>query len=172
MLTASSLVQKSAGSPVYGALTATMRRDGLSRPGIWPVWGPSSSNGIASENTLPWRTAATPRSTAAVSMRLSVPRWSSGPHRPALDTRAASRRRWSGSAIGPSSRRKLKRVLVHRGMDQLAGQVDGHGRRPIGAEDGGVDVHAVDDQDQPVGQGRGVAGPGPGGRVEQAVAGP
>ena len=39
------------------------------------------------------------QATAAVSTRLSVPRWSSGLHRPVLDTLAASWRRWSGSAM-------------------------------------------------------------------------
>src|SRR5918994_5544083 len=88
--TRSSLVVKSAGSPVKGALAMIIVRFGLMRPGITPVCGPSSSYGIDSEKLTPRRTAATPRRTASGVMKLSVPRWSSSPHRPQFETRFAS----------------------------------------------------------------------------------
>ena len=67
-----------------------MRRVGLIRPGMLPVCGPSSSNGIASEKETPRCTAAAPRRTASGVMKFNVPRWSSGPQRPQFETRAAS----------------------------------------------------------------------------------
>src|SRR5918994_3583329 len=73
---------------------------------------------MANENTLPERAAATPRSTAAVSTRLSVPRWSSSPHRPALETLAASCCRWWGRATSrPGGGRAHPRQ--HLGGEQL-----------------------------------------------------
>ena len=45
--------------------------------------------GEAQGEGVPSRTEATPRSRAAWSTRLRVPIWSSGPHRPQLETRAA-----------------------------------------------------------------------------------
>ena len=71
-----------------------------------------------------------PGSTAAASIRLSVPRSSSAPHRPALDTRAASSLRWSGSAMALLLDDGAERVLVRlaaRGAGQPAD------RRPEGA---------------------------------------
>jgi hypothetical protein len=84
------VVVKSVGSPVNGTLYINTVRFGLIRPGMLPVCGPSSSKGIAREKDTPRRTHAAPRRTAAGVMKLSVPRWSSGPHRPQFDTRRAS----------------------------------------------------------------------------------
>ena len=72
------------------SLTLTMVRVGLTRPSMKPSWMPSSADrGSPRANASPSRTDATPRRRAARSMRLSVPSWSSGPHRPQLETRAA-----------------------------------------------------------------------------------
>ena len=96
---ASSLVVKSLRSPVNAVLNISIARCGLMRPGMLPVCGPSASNGIASENETPRRTAAAPRRTASGVMKFSVPRWSSGPHRPQFETRPASSCRSFDSAM-------------------------------------------------------------------------
>ena len=63
---------------------------GFTRPSMKPIWMPSASDiGIPRWKASPSTTEATPRSRAASSMRLRVPSWSSGPHRPQLETRAA-----------------------------------------------------------------------------------
>src|SRR5438270_11285056 len=133
MDTASSLVAKSSGSPVKAMFTATIRWSGLSRPGITPVWGPSSLSGSANENVLPLRTHAAPRRTASPSMRLSVPRSSSSPHRPQLETRLASS--WKSSERLNVERRfahpgrAMHGILVEAGDDLTPEQLDRlHGR--------------------------------------------
>src|SRR5262245_12274657 len=97
-----------------------------------PVCGPSEFSGSASENVLPVRTQAAPRLTASASMRLSVPRSSSSPQRPQLETRLASS--WKSSErvnverCFPHARRAVHRVLVEAGNDLAAEQLDGlHG---------------------------------------------
>src|SRR5215207_10800694 len=100
--TRSSLVVKSLGSPVKGALAMIIVCFGLTRPGITPVWGPFSSYAIDSEKVTPRRAAATPRLTASGVMKLSVPRWSSWPHRPQFETRFASCFSSSGRGMVPS----------------------------------------------------------------------
>src|SRR5579864_1669323 len=136
METASSLVAKSFGSPVKAMLTATMRWSGLSRPGMTPVWGPSSLRGSASENVLPVRTHAAPRRTASASIRLSVPRSSSSPQRPQFETRLASARK-SSERLNAESRfahpcRAVHRVLVEAGDDLAAEELDGLHRILVG----------------------------------------
>src|SRR3954467_6076634 len=133
METASSLVAKSFGSPVKSMLTATMRWSGLSRPGMTPVWGPSSFSGRASEKVPPLRPHAAPRRTASASMRLRVPRSSSSPQRPQFETRLASS--WKSSerlnverGLAHTSR-AVHRILVEAGDDLAAEELDRlHGR--------------------------------------------
>src|SRR5437763_86505 len=108
--TRSSLVVKSLGSPLKGAFAMIIVCLGLMRPGITPVCGPLSSYGIDREKLTPRRTAATPRRTASGVMKLSVPRWSSSPHRPQFETRFASCFSSSGSGMLSSS--SLRRVLL------------------------------------------------------------
>ena len=91
MVTTSSDEAIHPGSGLSGSLTQTMVRVGLTRPSTNPTWMPSSADrGSPRAKAAPSRTAATPRSRAAPSMRLRVPIWSSGPHRPQLETRAAN----------------------------------------------------------------------------------
>src|SRR5262245_18945802 len=91
------------------------------RPGIAPVCGPSSSNGIARENVWPRRTVATPRNTASDVMKLSVPRWSATPHRPQFESRCAS----SFSAGGRGMRSLGRVLLAELVLEDLAGRVAG-----------------------------------------------
>ena len=86
------------GSPVNVTFTIVMvafRVDALGIP--TRLW--SASNGIAAECFAPIVPSRPPPSTAAWAIRLSVPRWSPAPQRPALDTRAANSGWLFGKAI-------------------------------------------------------------------------
>lgn len=65
------------------------RVEGLIRPGIRPVWTPSSLSGSASGMRLPVRMVAAASRTTSSVMRLRVPISSSEPQRPQLFTRLA-----------------------------------------------------------------------------------
>src|SRR4051794_17341593 len=95
----SSEQQKLSGVPMYCVLIATEVRNGLMRPGIEPTCGLCWSSRSASENAAPRFTAAAPRWRAASSIRLSVPISSASPHRPQLETRAASSVNSGGSKL-------------------------------------------------------------------------
>ena len=99
----SSVVVKSSVLPVNDTFTYVIFNVGLTRPGAPgpSVCGPVTCIGIDNENVAPRRTHAAARFTAAASMRFSVPRSSSSPHRPQFETRAAS----AFSSSGSTSRR-------------------------------------------------------------------
>ena len=101
MVTRSSLVQKSVGSPVMGAFTMIIVRSGLVRPGMAPVCGPSAFSGMLSTWRRPVRISAAALRTTSSVIRLRVPISSSSPQRPQLRTLAASSSTSAGRAIRP-----------------------------------------------------------------------
>src|SRR5688500_10728942 len=76
---------------------------------------------MESGNVTPFCTAAAPRCTATGVMKLSVPRWSSGPHRPQLETLAAR----SFSSWGSGTDLLLRVLLAQLVLEDLAGRVAG-----------------------------------------------
>src|SRR3954453_18343503 len=121
MSTSSSLVAKSPGSPVNANDACSIISWGFLRPRMRPVCGPLASIGIDREKVTPRRTAAAPRRTASASMRFSVPRWSSVPHRPQFETRAASAR--CSSFSGTGFRLLIRVLLAELVLEHLARRV-------------------------------------------------
>src|SRR5262245_4894603 len=120
----SSLVVKSRVSPVNETFTVCVRSSGLMRSGMWTLshCGPVWSNGSAREKGRPLRTAATPRCTTSAVMRLRVPRWSSSPQRPRLETRAAN---FSSSGVSGMAARYLACVSLPGGR-RMPAETDPH----------------------------------------------